>query len=120
MWIQRYQKNKYRNTKQSYDGHIYHSKREANKAWELNQLVKAGEIKSWERQVKEELYGQNGNRICKYYVDFLVYHNDGTKEYIEIKAPITATDTWRLKWLLLEDKYKDEIKRDLIKLTVEY
>jgi hypothetical protein len=112
--------NKYHNVRQNYNGNLYHSKKEATKAWELDMLIKAGEIKSYERQVKEELYGQNGTRVTNYFVDFVVYHNDGLKEYVEIKSPITATPVWKLKWYLLEDKYKDEISRGEIKLTVEY
>lgn len=118
MWVQRRQsRNKYGAIKQTYNGYNYASKREATKAWELDQLIKAGEIKSYERQVKEELYGQNGTHVCNYFVDFLITHNDGLLEYIEIKSPITATDVWRLKWKLLEDKYGKDSR---YKLTVEY
>lgn len=111
--------NKYRNVKTSYKGKKYDSLRESRKAFELDCLVKAGEIRSWETHKKIELFGQNGTKICGYYIDFVVTHNDDTIEYIEIKSPITMTSTWRLKWKMLEDKYKDEIKNGVIKLTVE-
>lgn len=120
MWYQRRQQSKYKNIRQTYNGYSYMSKREAAKAWELDCLVKAGEIRSWDKQVKHDLYGQNGSHIAKYYVDFSVTHNDGMIELIEIKSPITATEVWRLKWKMLEDKLKDEVSRGEIKLTVEY
>ena len=110
-------RNKYGAIHQTYNGYNYASKREATKAWELDMLVKAGEIKSWERQVKVELYGQNGSHICDYKVDFLVTHLDGLLEFIEVKSPITATPEWRIKWKLLEDKYGKDAR---YKLTVEY
>lgn len=119
MWSLRKQRRKYGNVPVEYKGAKYASKKEQQKAWELDCLLKAGEIKSWERQVREELRGINGSKICDYYVDFVVYHNNGLKEYIEIKSPITMTEVWRLKWKLLEDKYKYEISRDEIKLSVE-
>lgn len=110
-------RNKYGAIRQTYNGYNYASKRESTKAWELDQLVKAGEIKSWERQAKVELYGINGSHICDYKVDFLVTHNDGLLEFIEVKSPITATGEWRIKWRLLEDKYGKDCK---YKLSVEY
>ncbi len=84
------------------------SNKEAQKAWELDQLVNAGEIKSWKKQVKEELRGENGSLICSYYCDFVIEHNDSMVEYLEIKSPITVTPVFRVKWKLLLDKYKDK------------
>lgn len=120
MYFTKPQKNKYRNVPTEYAGGKFASNREATKAWELDQLVKTGEILSWEKQKKIELYGENGTRVCNYYVDFAVIKKDGTSELIEIKSPITATPVWKLKWKLLEDKYQDDIKKGLITLTVEY
>jgi len=119
-WQTRGSGNKYKAVKQNYGGYIYDSKKEARKAWELDQLIKAKQIKSYQKQVKEELFGQNGTKICSYYCDFLVIHLDDTKEFIEIKSKITATPTWKIKFRLLEDKYSQEIKNSLVKLTVEY
>lgn len=112
--------NKYHAVRQRFDGKMYDSQKEAKKAWELTQLVKTGAIKSFQSHIKEELFGQNGTRICNYFCDFLVIHNDDTREYIEIKSSITATSTWKLKWKLFEDKYKEEIRNSLVKLSVEY
>lgn len=115
MWSIKKQ-NKYRNVRQTYQGYSYASKKESQKAFELDLLQKAGEIKEWERQVKVELFGQNGMKICNYYVDFKVIHNDGMEEYLEVKSPITMTEVWRLKWKLLEDKLGKDFN---VKLTVE-
>lgn len=115
----KYGKNKYGAVKTQYRGGQFDSKKEGRKAFDLDCLVKAGEIRSWETHKKIELFGQNGTKICGYYIDFVVTHNDDTVEYIEIKSPITMTSTWKLKWKLLCDKYKDEIKNGVIKLTVE-
>lgn len=111
---------KYRAIKSTYNGSVYDSKKEAGKAMELTQRVKDKEIVSWEKQVREELFGQFGTKVCTYICDFVIYHLDGTKEYLEIKSKITATPIWRLKWKLLQDKYKSEMKSGEIRLTVEY
>lgn len=108
--------NKFNARRTAYHGTSYASNKEAQKAWELDQLVKAGEIKAYEKQVKEELRGENGTLVCSYYCDFVIEHNDGTIEYLEIKSPITVTPVFRLKWKLLLDKYKD--KHDY-KFTIE-
>lgn len=98
--------------KQEYDGFLYDSKFEAGYAIELDLRVKAKDIKSWERQEQLELI-VNNYIVCTYRIDFTVYHNDGTKEYVETKG--YATPTWRLKWKLFEALYGD--KPD-IQLTV--
>jgi hypothetical protein len=106
-------KNKYKNVRQTYNGYSYDSKIEAQYAAELDMLKRGKAIKDYDRQVKVELFGENGSRVCNYYVDFLVYHNDGSLEYVEVKG--YETPVWRLKWKLLEDKYG---KQHNIKLTV--
>lgn len=91
--------NKYRAKKQEYDGKWYHSRGEAAYAQELDWREKAGEIKSWERQVKIELK-VNGILITNYYVDFLVVTKDGTRQYHEYKGYKTAD--FILKWRLFQ------------------
>lgn len=108
---------KYGNVPQTYNGYSYDSKREATKAFELDALKTTGEILDWERQVKIDLYGENGTRVCSYKVDFVIHHVGGLIEYLEIKAPITATPVWKLKWKLLEDKLGKDAR---YKMTVEY
>lgn len=91
--------NKYRAKKQEYDGKWYHSRGEAAYAQELDWRKKAGEIKSWERQVKIELK-VNGILITNYYVDFLVVTKDGIRQYHEYKGYKTAD--FILKWRLFQ------------------
>lgn len=106
--------NKYHARKTRYGDHLYDSKLEAHQAWELDMRKRAGEIEEWERQVREELRGENGGKVCAIVVDFKVTNKNGEIEFIEVKSPATKTATWRLKWKLLEDKLKNEN----VKLTV--
>ena len=119
-YLKTFQTNKYHAKRTTYDGSMFDSKREASKAWELDQLLKAKEIKGWSKQHKIELYGLNGGKICTYKIDFAVETNDGTLELIEIKSKATATPYWRLKWKLLEDNYKEKIQNGEVKIIVEY
>lgn len=112
--------NKYKAIKTSYGGSIYDSKREVTKAMELNQLLKEKKIFSWDKQIKIELRGEFGTRICNYFCDFLITHNDGTLEYLEIKSKATVTPVFRIKWKLLNDQMKDRLKKGEVKLTIEY
>lgn len=92
-------KSKYNNKATATGGIIYHSKLESKYAQDLEWRKKAGEIRDWDRQVRIDLrsYGQH---ICNYYVDFVVYHNDETVEYVEVKG--FETDVFKLKWRLFE------------------
>lgn len=91
---------KYKNINQEYNGIRYDSKLEANRAQELDLLVKAGEIKKWERQKTLDLYFKD-YKICGYRIDFVVYENDPNEITLEevkgVELPV-----WRLKWKLLE------------------
>lgn len=116
MYYKTKQVNKFKAIKQTYDGYSYDSKKEAQKAAELDMLMKGGVIKGWDRQERIALKGENGTTVCHYKPDFTVYHLDGTTEIIEIKSPATMTPVWRLKWKLLEDQLKGRVD---IKLTVE-
>ena len=99
--------NKYHAQSTQYEGTTYHSKFEAAYAAALDLSVKAGEIKSWERQVKLDLK-VNGIHITNYYIDFVVTHNDGSREFIECKG--FATAEWQMKWRLLEATF-DQFKQ---------
>lgn len=94
-------KKKYRNIPKQYSGVIYDSKKEAEYAKQLDWRLRAGNIKSWERQKKISI-DVNGKHICNYYCDFLIIHPDGSREYVEIKSDITETPLWRIKWKLFE------------------
>ncbi len=98
MWRQRYG-SKYGAKRQDYNGILYHSKKEAGYAAELDLRVKAKDLLKWERQEKISI-DVNGYHICNYYIDFTLYYSDGTKEYVEVKG--FETETWRLKWKLFE------------------
>lgn len=94
--------NKFGNKKQEVNGITYHSKKEAAYAHELSMRQAAGDIQGWERQVKISL-DVNSKHIANYYIDFVVTHNDGSTEYIEVKG--FETPEWRLKWKLFEALY---------------
>jgi hypothetical protein len=59
-----------------YKGRIYHSKREAEYARDIDLLQDAGEIKSWTPQVLVTLSAK-GEKICRYVLDFKVEHKSG-------------------------------------------
>ena len=99
---------KFHNNSSIYNGITYHSKLEARYAAELDFRLKAKDIKSWERQVKLDLR-VNGMHITNYYIDFIVTHNDGSREFTEVKG--YPTEVWRLKWLILEATF-DSFKKD--------
>ena len=100
--------------KQEYNNFLYDSKFEAKHAEDLDYMIKAGEIKSYEQQKTLDLI-VNGYIVCTYRIDFIVYHLDGTTEYIEMKG--YDTPLWRLKWKLFESLYSDLPD---VKLTVIY
>lgn len=113
-------KNKYSAVKTIMFGKKFDSKKEARYSIYLEAEKQKGNIKSWDTQKRIDLYGENGNRVCYYKADFEVIHNDGTIEIIDVKSKATVTSTFRLKWKLLEDKYKTEIKNGTVKLTIQY
>lgn len=98
-------KSKYNAKAQLYNGVKYHSKREATYAEQLDWLIKAGQIKSWERQVKVPLK-VNDHLICTYVVDFKVINRFGGVEFHEVKGFETAD--FKIKWKLLH-ALRDEI-----------
>jgi len=100
-------KSKYNNKKTIIDGKKFDSQSEGKLYYELKLQERQGLIKGVETQVKESFYAY-GKHICDYYVDFLVYYNDGRKEFIEHKATGTVTATWRLKYKMLEAKYAND------------
>lgn len=99
VYIQKYRYAKYGNRASDYNGYIYDSGFEADYAKELDLRLKAKDIKSWSRQFKIELF-VGDIRVCNYYCDFLVEHNDGELELVEIKG--METEIYRLKRKILE------------------
>lgn len=126
MYYQRYNNNKYKNIKQEYSGSRFDSKKEANKAYELDMLKRAKEIKGWQKQVKIEFNfkktdngwvltdetkmelkekGMEFRHLFNYFIDFVVFHNDGSEEYIECKGLFVEPGKTKVKLLdiILED-----------------
>ena len=108
------QKNNYFNTKKvKSEGKFYDSKFEAYFGIELEQKLKRGEIKGFDPHLRIQLI-VNGYTVCDYYMDFVVYHNDGTTEYIETKG--YPTPAWKIKWKLFCALYEDDPNN---KITLE-
>ena len=107
--------NKYHSKTTQVEGITYHSKLEAGYADELRIRVMAKDIKSWERQVKLDLK-VNGIHITNYYIDFVITHNDGSKEFVECKG--FEQEVWKIKWKLLAATFNDFKTTPDDKLTV--
>lgn len=96
---------KYGNAKTEYNGYTYHSKFEAGVARDLDMMLKAGEIKDWERQFKIECipYNCHGDPVLKckvsHKVDFRIHNHDGSFKLLEAKGIETADYKMRRKWL---------------------
>lgn len=110
MWVQR-RGNKYGAKKTVYGGLKYDSKKEAGYARDLDKLIKAKEIRSYEQQVRFSI-DVGGKHICNYIADFVVTSRDGSREIHEVKG--FATEIFRLKWKLMEALYGKEYKLVLI------
>lgn len=107
--------NKYHSNSTQFQGITYHSKLEAAYAEELELRRMAKDIKSWDRQVKLELK-VNGYPIGNYYIDFIVTHNDGSREFVEVKG--FETEVWKMKWRILEATFDDFKESPDDRLTV--
>ena len=100
----RFDRNKYGNIRQTYNGYSYDSKLEAQYAANLDWRIKAKEVEKWERQHKISL-DVNGIHIANYFIDFKVYLTDGSVEYHEVKG--FESEVWRLKFKLTKALYPD-------------
>jgi len=110
-----YQKTSWTTAKKTdYNGRAYDSKFEAGYAQELDLRLKAKDIKSWEAQKTLDLI-INDYIVGTYRIDFVVYHNDGTIEYVETKG--YAFPAWRQKWKIFEaiNSVNPNVKLTLIK-----
>ncbi len=96
--------NKYHAIKTEYSGKKYDSKFEAEFAQKLDIMKTFGKIKDWKRQIAFDLK-VDGKKICRYVVDFVVFHLDGKEEYIEIKGVETAA--WKIKRNLFLQLHKN-------------
>lgn len=95
---------KYKNRITPYNGVRYHSQREADYARELDWLVQAGQLKSWERQVRFPLVVQ-GKHIAVYVMDFVETDLAGNKTCVEVKG--FWTDVAKIKRKLFESLYPE-------------
>jgi hypothetical protein len=101
------QKSKYNNKKTLIDDKKFDSASEGDLYFDLKMQMRQGLIADFKTQAKEEMWAY-GVHICDYYVDFLVIHNDGTQEFIEHKSTGTVSASWRIKYKMLEAKYKED------------
>lgn len=95
---------KYGSRKTEYGGRIYHSAAEAKQAAELDILLKARKIKSWDAQVPMPIK-VNGVYICTLIIDFGVRESYDKFYYLETKGYETAV--YKLKIKLLRAVYPD-------------
>lgn len=82
---------KFGNVKIEIDGYIFDSKKESEFYGSLKIKKQAGLIKDFQMQVKYDII-VNNIQIAKYFLDFLVEHNNGTIEYIDIKGKDKKTN----------------------------
>lgn len=105
--------NKYNAKKTEYKGILYDSKWEANRAYELEMLQRAGQIKDLQRQVRfilqEDYINNKGQKIrpISYIADFVYTTKSGKKVVEDTKSPATKTAEYRIKKKLFEYKYRD-------------
>ena len=96
--------NKYNAKKTEYKGIIYDSKWEANRAYELEMLQRAGQIKDLQLQVRfilqEDYINNKGQKIrpISYIADFV--YNQGDETIVEDAKGI-KTDAYKIKKKLM-------------------
>ena len=106
---------KYNNKKITVNGHVFDSKKEANRYEELRLLEKAGAIKDLRTQVKfklipaqrDEATGKVVERECSYKADF-VYEEDGKTVVEDVKG--FRTKEYVIKRKLMLWRYGIRIK----------
>lgn len=101
--------NKYGAKKTVLDGIKFDSIAESRYYSELKLRKRAGDIEDFELQpefeIQEKFRDSDGNsiRAIKYRGDFLVHHNNGLEEIIDVKG--IQTPEFKLKWKLLKHKF---------------
>lgn len=97
-------RSKYNNKKTWVDGICFDSKKEADYYSMLKVLKEAGEIKGFCRQPEFILVeGNVENRAITYKADFIVFHNDGRIEIIDVKG--YESDQWKRTYKQFKLKY---------------
>lgn len=97
---------KYSSKRTFYNGVWYASKKESKRAYELDMLLKAGEVKKWTPQVKYE-FVLNGKKICSYFLDFLVEYSNGEIRYEDVKG--MQTPVYKIKKKMMKAFYDIDI-----------
>jgi hypothetical protein len=96
---------KYGNVRTTFQGREYASKREAQRAQELDLMEKAGEIAGWLPQWPFRLAGG-----IKYVCDFLVILPDGTWRAEDVKSEATRRiAAYRMKRRLYQERFNADI-----------
>jgi hypothetical protein len=104
--------NKYNAKKVIYDGITFDSKDEGDFYLYLKEQKKAGAIQDFKLQPEFELqpkFTKKGKTWLpiKYKADFLVFHNDGTTQVIDVKGFETAD--FKLKKKMFEYKFPESL-----------
>ena len=98
---------KYGGRRSEHNGQFFGSKKERDYAAELDLRIKAGDIVSYDKQVKIPLMIRDANgrehTWRNYIIDFVLTYPDESKEYVEVKG--FPTETWKMKWDVFEILY---------------
>lgn len=113
-----------RQTTNRVDGVYYDSILEAQEAQNIIERLNAGEITEWKKQYKLEFYIviESGKPVIKcnpteterrygyflenYYMDFALFFEDGTIEFIEVKGQMVGD--WKRKWNMVQAVFGDD------------
>jgi hypothetical protein len=90
-----------------YNGILYDSRAEADKAKELDILLRAGVIAGWDRQIPFVLHALGGEAIGRFVIDFRITWPDGKVTYVEVKGAETAEFRWKRRHFEAEYKGLD-------------
>lgn len=107
--------NKFRAIKTEYKGIVYDSKWESERAYQLDMLERAKQIKDLQRQVRfilqEDYVNNKGEKIrpISYIADFVYTDKKGQKYVEDTKSPATRTAEYLIKKKIFEYKYPDYI-----------
>lgn len=103
---------KYHAQKTVVGGNTYDSKKEANRAMQLQYMEKAGLIRDLQEQVRfilqEEYVNNEGKKVrpISYVADF-TYTQNGQKVIEDTKSPATRTQVYLLKKKIVMYKYPE-------------
>ncbi|PAE17271.1 hypothetical protein CHH91_04495 [Virgibacillus sp. 7505] len=103
-------RSKYGAKKVTLDGHTFDSKAEAHFYQYTKLRLKAGDIQAYELQPRyllQEAFKHQGKSIQKmeYVADFLITHNDGSQEVVDVKG--VETEAFKIKKKLFYKRYPD-------------